>query len=128
MIHVHLSSLTSACRHMDALSDCLSALETDPRYTRAYMKKADVLTAVGDYEGYASFLVSRSPSCAKQAELYIHQIFAFGFEYRRLSSSVIHAAAAEKRPQSSAGFASRPFACRPSFDKLMLFLTVFLSW
>lgn len=40
------------CRHMDALSDCLAALETDPRYTRAYMKKADVLTAVGDFEGY----------------------------------------------------------------------------
>jgi hypothetical protein len=37
---------------MDALSDCLAALETDPRYTRAYMKKADVLTAVGDFEGY----------------------------------------------------------------------------
>ena len=45
-------AVTCECRHMDALSDCLAALDTDPRYTRAYMKKADVLTAVGDYEGW----------------------------------------------------------------------------
>ena len=44
---------------MDALSDCLSALATDPRYTRAYMKKADVLTAVGDYEGVSGTCTAR---------------------------------------------------------------------
>ncbi|GAQ82101.1 heat shock protein DnaJ with tetratricopeptide repeat [Klebsormidium nitens] len=63
VLYCNRATVQSAlAKHMDALSDCLAALETDPRYTRAYMKKADVLTAVGDYEGALEDLSKLEPS------------------------------------------------------------------